>query len=160
MYSLGNRLRYNLCRRVAYTRLGFDCAKTLHELGFRKNSAVRSALRHGSLSKIIVCTQKQEYDAQIAKKKTEYEQYATKDSPKFKSVPYKVNFETDTFFIPKDASYAADVRYDKKGSGIGAVLIAIAVALLLAVFIIFILPDMLQLLDNFIGVLSPESNVR
>lgn len=137
-----------------------ESAKTLAELGFLKNAAIRGALRSGSLSKIVVCTQKQAYDAQIAQKKAEYEQYAAKDSPKFKSIRYKINYETDTFYIPKDASYAADVRYDKKGSGIGAVLIAILIALLLAVFIIFILPDMLQLLDNFVGVLRPESNVR
>ena len=39
-------------------------------------------------------------------------------------------------------------------------LFAIAVALILALFIIFILPDMLKLLDNFIGVMTPESNIR
>ena len=135
-----------------------ETAKTLAELGFRKNAAVRSALRAGSLAKTVVCTQKQAYDEQIAQKRAEYEQYATKDSPKFKSVRYKVNFETDTFYIPKDASYAADVRYDKKGSGIGTVLIAIVIALLLAAFVIFILPDMLRLLDNFVGIMSPEAN--
>ncbi len=135
-----------------------ESAKTLYELGYRKNTAVRSALKRGSLSKVVVCTQKQEYDAQIAQKKAEYEQYATKDSPPFKSVPYRINYEKDTFYIPKDASYAADVRYDKKGSGIGAVLIAIGIALLLSVFIIFILPDMLQMLDNFVGIMRPEAN--
>lgn len=137
-----------------------ESAKTLYELGFHKNASVRSALRHGSLSKLVICTQKQEYDALVAQKRAEYEQNATENSPKFKSVPYKINFEKDTFYIPKDASYAADVRYDKKGSGIGAVLFAIAVALILALFIIFILPDMLKLLDNFIGVMTPESNIR
>ena len=133
-------------------------AKTLYELGYRKNSAVRSSLRSGSLSKVVICTQKAEYDAQIAQKREEYEAFATKDSPKFKSLSYKINFEKDTFYIPKDASYAAEMRYDKKGSGIAAVLISIGIAVLLAAFIIFILPDMLQLLDNFVGVLSPEAN--
>lgn len=135
-----------------------ESAKTLGELGYRKNTAVRSALKRGSLSKVVVCTQKQEYDAQIAQKRAEYEANATKDSPKFKSVPYKINYEKDTFYIPKDASYAADVRYDKKGSGIAAVIVAVVVALLLSVFVIFILPDMLQMLDNFVGMMRPEAN--
>ena len=135
-----------------------ESAKTIAALGYRKNSAVRYALRSGSLSKVVVCTQKAEYDAQIAQKKQEYEENATKDSPKFKSFSYKLNFETDTFYIPKDDSYAAEMRYDKKGSGIAAVLISIGVALLLAIFIIFILPDMLQLVDNFVGVMMPETN--
>ncbi len=135
-----------------------ESAKTLYQLGYRKNAAVRSALKHGSLSKVVICTQKQAYDAQIAQKKQEYEQYATKDSPKFKSVPYKINYEKDTFYIPKDASYAADVRYDKRGSGFATVVISVVVALLLALFVIFILPDMLQMLDNFVGLMRPEAN--
>ena len=135
-----------------------ETAQTLAQLGFRKNAAVRGALRAGSLSKVVVCTQKQAYDEEIARKKAEYEQYATKDSPPFKSVRYKINYETDTFYIPKEASYAADVRYDKKGSGLGTIVVAVLVALLLAVFVIFILPDMLRLLDNFVGMMRPEAN--
>ena len=135
-----------------------ESAKTLYQLGYRKNAAVRGALRRGSLSKVVKCVQKQAYDEQIAQKKAEYEQYATKDSPPFKSVPYKINYETDTFYIPKDASYAAEMRYNKRGSGAGAVLISIVAALILALFIIFILPDVLQLLDNFVGMMSPQAN--
>lgn len=135
-----------------------ESAKTLYELGFRKNAAVRGALRSGSLSKIVKCAQKVAYDEQIAQKKAEYEQNATKDSPAFVSVPYKINYETDTFYIPKEDSYAADVRYDKKGSGWIAVLIVAVLSLVVAAFIIFILPEMLQMLDNFIGMMKPEAN--
>ena len=98
------------------------------------------------------------YDEQIAQKKAEYEQNATKDSPAFVSVPYKINYETDTFYIPKEDSYAADVRYDKKGSGWIAVLVVAVLSLVVAAFIIFILPEMLQMLDNFIGMMKPEAN--
>lgn len=135
-----------------------ESAMTLDQLGFRKNSAVRGALRHGSLSKVVICTQKQEYDAQIALKKEEYEAGAGSDSEKFKSVPYKIDFKKDTFYIPKDASYAAEMRYDKKGSGLLTVAIAIVVALLLTLFVIFILPDVLRMLDNFVGMMRPEAN--
>lgn len=135
-----------------------ESAKTLYELGFRKNAAVRGALRSGSLSKIVKCAQKVAYDEQIAQKKAEYEQNATKDSPAFVSVPYKINYETDTFYIPKEDSYAADVRYDKKGSGWIAVLVVALLSLVVAAFIIFILPEMLQMLDNFIGMMKPEAN--
>ncbi|MBO5756748.1 MAG: hypothetical protein J6S28_03525 [Clostridia bacterium] len=135
-----------------------ESAKTLYQLGFRKNAAVRGALRSGSLSKVVVCTQKQAYEQEIAKKRAEYEQNATKESPPFKSVAYRINYETDTFYISKEASYAADVRYDKKGSGVGTILIAIGVALLLSLFVIFILPDVLRMLDNFVGIMTPEAN--
>ena len=135
-----------------------ESAKTLYELGYHKNAAVRSALRSGSLSKIVICTQKKEYDDAIAQKKAEYEANATKDSLPFRSVAYKIDYQKDTFYIPKDDSYAADIRYDKKGSGIIAVLVVAGIAVLLSVFIIFILPDMLQMLDNFIGLIRPEAN--
>ncbi len=135
-----------------------ESAKTLYELGFHKNAAVRGALRSGSLSKIVVCTQKKEYDDAVAQKKAEYEQNASKDDPAFRSVAYKIDYQKDTFYIPKDASYAADVRYDKRGSGWIAVLVVSVLSVLIALFIIFILPDMLQMLDNFIGLLRPEAN--
>lgn len=135
-----------------------ESAKTLYELGFHKNAAVRGALRSGSLSKIVVCTQKKEYDDAVAQKKAEYEQTASKDDPAFRSVAYKIDYQKDTFYIPKDASYAADVRYDKRGSGWIAVLVVSVLSVLIALFIIFILPDMLQMLDNFIGLLRPEAN--
>ena len=132
-----------------------ETAKTLAELGYRKNAAVRGALRGGSLSKVVKCVQKEAYDAEIAKKHAEYEQNAQPGAPKFKSIAYRINYETDTFYIPKDASYAADVRYDKSGSGIVSVLIALGVAVVLAAFIIFMLPEVLQLLDNFLGLMNP-----
>lgn len=135
-----------------------ESAKTLYELGYRKNAAVRSALRTGSLSKIVRCTQKQEWDAEMERKKQEYKASAPAGSPPFKCPAYRINFETDTFYIPKDDSYAADVRYDKKGSGIISVLIVAGLSLLVAAFIIFILPDMLQMLDNFVGMMRPEAN--
>lgn len=135
-----------------------ETAKTLGELGFRKNAAVRGALRSGSLSKIVVCTQKKAYDEEMAAKKAAYEETATKDSPAFKSYAYKINYETDTFYIPKEDSYAADVRYDKKGSGLISVLIVAGLSLVVAAFIIFMLPEMLQMLDNFVGMMRPEAN--
>lgn len=132
-----------------------ETAKTLSELGYRKNAAVRGALRSGSLSKVVKCVQKEAYDAEIAKKREEYEQNAQPGAPKFKSIAYKINYETDTFYIPKEDSYAADVRYDKKGSGLVSVLIAIGIAVVMSAFIIFMLPEVLQLLDNFIGLMNP-----
>ena len=135
-----------------------ESAKTLYELGFRKNAAVRGALRGGSLSKVVICTQKKAYEDQIEQAKANYEANATADSPKFKSVSYRIDFEKDTFYIPKDASYAADVRYDKKGSGVVAVLVVAGLSLVVAAFIIFILPDMLRMLDNFVGMIRPQAN--
>ena len=107
---------------------------------------------------VEVSIQKKEYDDAVAQKKAEYEQNASKDDPAFRSTAYKINYQTDTFYIPKDASYAADVRYDKKGSGWLSVLAVAVLSVLIALFIIFILPDMLQMLDNFIGLLKPEAN--
>lgn len=134
-----------------------ESAMTLAQLGFQKNAAVRGGLRSGSLSKVVKCTQKVAYEAEMEQKRAEYEQNKQPGDPPFKSFAYRINFETDTFYIPKDDSYAADVRYDKHGSGIVSVLIAAGVAILLAAFIIFILPEVLQLLDNFIGMISPSA---
>ena len=132
-----------------------ESAMTLAQLGYRKNAAVRGALRGGSLAKVVKCVQKEAYDAEIAQKRAEYEQNAQPGAPKFKSIAYRINYETDTFYIPKNDSYAADVRYDKTGSGFVSVLLVAGLAIVLAAFIIFMLPEVLQLLDNFIGIISP-----
>ena len=134
-----------------------ESAMTLAQLGYRKNAAVRGALRSGSLSKVVKCAQKVAYEAEMEQKRAEYEQNKQPGDPPFKSFSYRIDYETDTFYIPKDDSYAADVRYDKHGSGIVTVLIAAGLALLLAAFIIFMLPEVLQLLDNFIGMISPSA---
>ena len=76
-----------------------DKAKTLAELGFLKNTAVRASLRAGSvLGKTVRCVEEDEYNAATVAKRGIYELRAAesgKDIPPFREIPYK----RDTTFL-------------------------------------------------------------
>lgn len=133
-------------------------AKTLSELGYMKNSAIRSALRGGNLYRGIVrCVEAEEYYSARELARGQYEEQAAASGvrkPAFNAPEYTWNFETAHFYIPEDKHFAALQRFDKRGTGIlGAILITlVSVVLLWAV--LKILPDIMQYLDNFVGMIK------
>ena len=68
--------------------------------------------------------------------------------------PYRINFEEDHFYIPDEEHYRAEVRYDNKGSSWRAFLLVLLVAGVCVALLLFLLPDMLQMVDNLIDILS------
>jgi hypothetical protein len=67
---------------------------------------------------------------------------------------YRINFDTDHFYIPDDEHYRAEIRYESKGSGWRAFILVVLASIIGAALVCFLLPDMLQLVDNLIGILS------
>lgn len=119
-------------------------AKTLDQLGYGRSMAIRSNLRSGHiLRKFVRCVGEQAY----------WEKQAA--SPSAEKAPrYPMNFESDCFYIPKEDTYAAEVKFDKTGSGWRVFLLTFVLCILMAAAICFLIPEMLQLLDNFIGLVS------
>ena len=58
------------------------------------------------------------------------------------------------FYIPDEEHYRAEVRFEEKGSGWRALVLVILVSIVGAALVCFLLPDMIQLVDNMIGILS------
>ncbi len=60
------------------------------------------------------------------------------------------DYTNERYYIPEDRRYQAEDRYSRKGMGIGVVIIW--AILLIPVFMLlrFVIPELLQLLDNFI----------
>ena len=54
------------------------------------------------------------------------------------------------YYIPEDRRYEAENRYSRRGSGIGSVIIWAVILIPVFMFLRFIIPELLQLLDNFI----------
>ncbi len=133
-------------------------AKTLSELGYMKNSAVRSAIRSGNTYRgVLRCVEAEEYyfARELARGEYEARVAASGDSaPSFESPEYKFDFETAHFYIPEDKHYTASIRFEKKGTSIlSAVLMTVAsIAMLWAILKFF--PDIMQLLDNFVGMIN------
>ena len=130
-------------------------AKTLAELGYMKNSAVRAALKGGNTYRGIVrCVEAEDYYATRELARGEYEARAAASGEKcapFNAPDYRYDFEKARFYIPEDQHFTASTRYEKKGAGIVTAIIITVVSIVLLWAILQFLPDILQFVDNFVG---------
>lgn len=136
-----------------------DKAKTLEELGFERDAIIKSNLRRGSvLGKVVKCVEKEAFDRDVAAMR---EQYLVKNgnTEGFVAPKYVMDVNTAHFYIPDEEHYAADIRFDNKGSGWRAFLLVIIVTVVIAILVCFLLPDMIQLVDNMIDILKGDGNV-
>ena len=136
-------------------------AMTLEELGFLKNSAVRSALkRRGALRSTVRCVEDDRADlavgipirARMAELYPDVIPVSVKGAR-----PGRTSLNTSHFFIPEAEKYTAEIRYEKKGTNWLVFFIVVVVCIFALSAVFFILPEMLQMLDNFISMVKPTS---
>ncbi len=136
-----------------------DKAMTLYDLGFMKNGGVKASLRSpNKLGRIVKCVEKEAYEREVEVQRQAFIEKNGNDE-EFFMPSYRINFEEDHFYIPDEEHYRADVRFDNKGSGWRAFLLVVIVAVVSAALICFLLPDMLQLIDNMLDILSDNDKV-
>lgn len=154
-----NRLGAFVRKIIKEQALWKDTAKTLAELGFLHNGGVKASLRSSNkLGRVVHCVEKEAYEAQVEAARQEYvTQHGSAEG--FFMPEYRLNFENDHFYIPDEEHYRAEVRFDNHGSGWRAFLLVCVVAVVAAALICFLLPDMLQLVDNMIGILTENDSM-
>ena len=119
-------------------------AKKLSEVGFFRNAAIRRELAKGvTLRKVVKCC--------------EEEALAAETTEQGSSKSFKPDFLTARYYIPEDLKYRAEIRFEQKGSGWGTFFLAAFGAIVIAALIGFFLPDIFQLMDNIIGMMTPEA---
>ena len=129
-------------------------ARTLSELGFARNGGVKNSLRSPhKLGRVVRCVEKEAYDRQKEAMRAEYIEEHGSDTG-FSMPEYRLDFENDHFYIPDGEHYRAELRFEEKGSGWRAFLLVVLIAILGAALVCFLLPDMLQLVDNMMDILS------
>jgi hypothetical protein len=64
--------------------------------------------------------------------------------------PYRINILTDRFYIREEDKYAAELRYAKKGTNWLVFAFVVILCIILAGLVCYLIPDMLQLVDNFL----------
>ena len=131
-------------------------AMTLQELGLTKAGAIRQSLRHGtSLNGVVRCVEKDTYEAEQAKQKQEFlakqESGAIPKHQKWRDIPFSYDFSKCHFYLPEEARYCAEVRFDRKGTNPVVVLLTVVGAIVLLAVLCFLIPELLQLADNLIG---------
>lgn len=137
-----------------------DKAMTLEQLGLLRNTAIKGDLRHGtSLKRVVRCVGEEQHNASLKEKRAVLESEAAKgEAPeakaklkKWKDVPYRYDFATDRFYIPESLIYGAEVHFDKKGTNPLIFAAVLVVAVIVAALACFFLPELLKMIDNFIG---------
>ena len=144
-----------LVRKMLYDEcIGKENAKTLHELGYDKNPAVRGSLKKGSvLKRWVRCVEEDEHNEAIAKKREEFEKAHENDEkmPTFKVVEFKREPDKHHFYIDEEKKYSAEVKFDSKGTNLVSVILVILISILICAFLCFVVPDMITLFDNFVS---------
>lgn len=130
-------------------------AKTLSQLDYFRSSAIRSELSRGvNLRKVIRCVQEEEFLAREAARK-EAHLAAGKSEASYEEQRFRPDFTTARFYLPEEFRHRAEIRFERKGSGWGLFLLSVVGAFVLAGLLCWLLPDLLQLMDNFITLMSP-----
>ena len=136
-------------------------ARTLSELGFLKNSSVRSALkRRGSLRRVVRCVEDDVADlaAGIPIREEIAALYPEVKADGTATKPGRTALDTARFYIPEAEIYTAEIRYDKKGTNWLAFFGTLVLGFVVVLLLIQLMPDILQLVDNFISMVNPSSN--
>jgi hypothetical protein len=154
-----NRLGGFVRRIVKEQALWPEKAMTLAELGFDRCGGVKASLRsRNKLGKIVRCVERDAYDAGVEQARAAYEaEHGSSEG--FFMPEYRLDFENDHFYIPDEEHYRAEVRFDNKGSGWRAFVLVCMIAVVGAALVCFLLPDMLQLVDNMIGILTENDKI-
>ena len=130
-------------------------AMTLEQLGFIRNAAVKEALRRGtSLRRVIRCVEEDAYLEAQQKVKDELAERDPTAAAKLKTVPYRYDFFNDHFYIPEEKMFGATSLFAKKGTDPLRFTFAVIGCIVFASLVCLLLPDMLQMADNFIGILK------
>ena len=131
-------------------------AATLAELGYKKSFAIKGDLcRTTALSKTVHCVEREAHEQAVEAKRAAYVELHGSDEG-FVAPAFHMDFETAHFYIPDEKHYAADIRYDNKGSSWRMLVLVSVIAVVLASLVCFLLPEMLQLVDNMIGIFKAE----
>jgi len=138
-------------------------AKTLGELGYLKSPSIKSAIRRGTTYRDVVrCEDADEYAAGLERRrglfyaKVEAGEYPA--GSKFKELPYKYDFEKAKFYIPEDKVFQAEEKFKSKRVS-PVLLIILTIAMIAGLYVvIWLLPDLLMLVNNFVGMFTTSIN--
>ncbi len=71
----------------------------------------------------------------------------------------KGDFSTAKFYIPEENVHRAEMIYGKAGASVFSVLLSVLAFLAVAFVSFIVIPDLIQMLVNFLESLAPESNI-
>ncbi len=137
-----------------------DKAMTLEQLGLIRASGIKQDLRHGSvLRRVVRCVEEDAYLASQKAKRQEAELAAAEKgikAPKWRELPYRYDFSKDHFYIPEDKMFGALTQFNQRGTNPLMLVVAIILCVVFMAVTCRLVPEMLQMADNFIGILGGD----
>lgn len=130
-----------------------ESAKTISELGYGTDYFVKNALRTNTVMRRFVVR----VDYVLPRFESEAagtDEPAAEKQPKVERTRGGheiIDFETARFYIPEELKYRAEVRYARRGTNVVSLIVTIIILAVAAFGVLYLVPEMLQLLDNFIG---------
>ena len=95
-----------------------DSAKTLDELGFGTNIFVRISMRSKgiNLRRVVKCREEELYYEEMERQRIAHEAAREKDPTlgEFKEIPYRTDVLADSFYIPEEQKYVAEMKFEEK----------------------------------------------
>ena len=132
-----------------------ESAKTLDELGFGTNIFIRIAMRSGrvNLRRVVKCREEELYNEEIQRQREAHEKAAENDASrgKFKEIPYRTDVLADSFYIPEDQKYVAEMKFEEKGTSWSGIILLMIMSLVMLVAVLVALPEILSLVDDFLA---------
>ena len=123
---------------ITYECLSPETGKTLPELNYADKLMIRHAVRQSvSLRRVVRCREEEEYWEKNKKRKN------AKD--------FRVKPDDHHFYIPEEIRYMADVKFEGKGNTWRSAVAFAAGMVILAIVLLGLLPYLLLLLNDFIG---------
>jgi len=129
-------------------------AKTLEELGYLKNSTIRGAVRRNvSLRRVVHCVEEEKFAEEVAAQRAAYEERRAKEPslPAFIEPTYHMDVSASHYYIAEKDKYMADIKFEKKGTNWFTFGLVIVCCVVLLCITLFLLPDIFQYMDNFVG---------
>ncbi len=124
-------------------------AKTLAELGLSKNLLARSLLKEGSsMRRSVMMTEGSFKEEKASKWKIFWYKTFLRDE-----IPQKIDFSRAKFYLPEENRIQAEVRYPAEKHPVFSGVLAVILLIGTGVFATFALPELLQMLDNFLSTL-------
>ena len=137
--------------------IGKENAKTLAELSLEKKWY--SLRRNLVVRKMVAFIPLSERDALISKPKKKPKHSENDASAEesasdrlLRELPSGIDYENTALYIPEELKYAAEFRFDAKGTSWRWTVLTILVFFALVFLILRFLPEFFQFLDNMIGI--------
>ncbi len=153
---LGNFVR----RLLDGENIGPENAVTLSDAGYNKKQKIciisNAVRRSVNIRRVVRCLEEEKFNTSLDEAEREYEKKRAENPelPAFKRTAFTPNAAKDHFYIPEEMKYTADIKFDKKGTSWWMFFVLVIIAIVLFAVLLFAIPQLLQMLDNFIGSIS------